>query len=149
MSVVARQTQDTLEPYRTGSGGSVDLVVMGIASADTIFAGARSENSFGVRAWLLRCLGFLLMFAGLALALSPFSTLGEDAPVIRSLMRFGVAIVCGLVALCLSLVTVAAAWIRFRPSVGIWLLASAAILASLGYCATRFGKKVRAASISA
>lgn len=149
VSIVARQTRDTFEAYRAASGGSVELVVMGIASVDTIFAGARSANSFGPRAWLLRCLGFVLMSAGLALVPSSFSTLGEVAPVVCSLMRFGRAIGCGLVALCLSLVTVAAAWIRFRPSVGIWLLASAAILASFGYCATRFGMKPRSASMSA
>jgi hypothetical protein len=94
---------------------------MGIATADTMFAGARSSNSFGPRAWLLRCLRLVLMSFGLALVLSPLATLAEVASVAGGLMQFRTAMVCGSVALCLSLMIVGVAWIRYRPAVGIWL----------------------------
>lgn len=137
VSIVARQAGDTFEPYQSGSGGSVELVVMGIENAATMFANSRSENSFGPRTWWLRCLGFGMMFAGLALVLRPFSDLEEGAPVIGNLMHFGLAVVCSVTGLCLSLVMVAFAWISFRPFLGISLLSGAGILASLGYWANR------------
>jgi hypothetical protein len=42
-------------------------------------------------------------------------------------MRFGAAMVSGLMALCLSLVIIAIAWIVYRPLVGLALLAVAAL----------------------
>jgi hypothetical protein len=125
VSIVSRQVQDTFEPYRASAGGTVELVAMGVQSADAMFASAKSQNV--TRTWLLRGLGFVLMFAGLMLMLNPFATLGDVVPFIDSLMRFGAAMVSGLMALCLSLVIIAIAWIVYRPLVGLALLAVAAL----------------------
>ena len=124
VSIVSGQVRDTFEPYGVPGGETVELVVMGTQSAAAMFGSAESKNVG--RTWLLRGLGFVLMFAGLMLVLSPLSTLGDVVPFIGDLLRFGAAIVSGLVALSLSLVIIAIAWFVYRPLLSTLLLVAVA-----------------------
>jgi hypothetical protein len=142
VSIVSGQIRDTFEPYRVSGGDTVELVVMGAQSAAAMFASAESQNV--VRTWLLRGLGIVLMFAGLTLVLSPISTLGDVVPFIGGLLRFGAAIVSGLVALSLSLAIIAIAWFVYRPLLSILLLVAVAIC--VGVAGFRRKKTVTAAS---
>jgi hypothetical protein len=126
ISVVARQFGNTFEPYRSKAGGTIQLVAMGAQSADTMFADAKTENS--VRTWIFRAVGLLLMFIGLALIFAPLSTLGDVVPFIGGLLRLGTGLIAGVMAVCLSLMTIATAWIAYRPLVGAGLLALAVVL---------------------
>lgn len=128
-SIVAGQVGTTFEPYRTPSAGSVELVAMGVQGADAMFATAQSQNV--MRTWLFRAVGFFLMFIGLALVLNPVSTLGDVVPFVGRVLGFGAAVVSALLALCLSLATIALAWIAYRPVVGGSLLAAAVIVISV------------------
>src|SRR5215469_735918 len=125
VSIVSGQVRDTFEPYGVPGGETVELVVMGTQSAAAMFGSAESKNVG--RTWLLRGLGFVLMFAGLMLVLSPLSTLGDVIPFIGDLLRFGAAIVAGLVALSLSLVIIAIAWFVYRPLLSTLLLIGVAL----------------------
>jgi hypothetical protein len=126
INVVARQIGNTFEPYRAKAGGTIQLVAMGAQSAGTMFAEAKTENS--MRTWIFRAVGLLLMFIGLALIFAPLSTLGDVVPVIGGLLRLGTGLIAGVMALCLSLMTIATAWIAYRPVLGAGLLALAVVL---------------------
>ena len=55
------------------------------------------------------------------------STLGDVVPFIGGMLRFGAAVVSGVVALCLSLAIIAIAWFVYRPLLSISLLVAVAI----------------------
>lgn len=145
VSVVARQSGNAFEPYRAQAGGAIELVATGVQSADAMFASAQTENT--VRTWILRGVGLIVMLIGLALVLNPLATLGDVVPFVGSLLRAGVGLLSFVIAFCLSLLTIAIAWITFRPVVGISLLATAALLV---YGTARFqsarGRRIGAAS---
>jgi hypothetical protein len=72
--------------------------------------------------WLLRLLGFLLMYGGLKKVFGPLGVLADVLPFLGSLVRMGTGLLSFLIALPCSLVTIAIAWIVYRPVLGIILL---------------------------
>lgn len=125
ISLVAKQRGESFVPYTSKKGGGfkVDLLRDGVADADEMFESARSGNS--VVAWFLRFLGFILMLTGLKRFLLPISTLGDVLPFLGNLLGIGLGLVAGVVAFVCTLVTIATAWIFYRPVVGVVLLALA------------------------
>lgn len=142
VTVVARQVSDTFEPYRAKAGGTIDLVAMGIQSAEAMFETAKFHNV--VRTWILRGVGLILMIIGMALVLKPLATLGDVVPFVGSLLRVGAGLLSFGVALCLSLVTIAIAWIAYRPLIGLALL-TGAVLVIFGTARFRKSGKSRGA----
>lgn len=129
-SIVARQDGESLLPYRTRNGSSLLLLRTGEQRMDAMFESAQSDNS--LTAWLLRLAGFVLMYAGLRAIMAPLSVLGDVVPVIGTLIGMGTGIVAFLVALPLSLLTIALAWVFYRPLLAVVLLGIAlACLAAL------------------
>ncbi len=132
VSLLARQEGDTFRPYTTRSGGSIERIQVGTASAGEMFASAEAENR--VLTWILRAVGFILMGVGLMMVLSPLSVLADVVPILGSIVGAGTAFVAFGVAAVLSLVTIALGWIAYRPVVGIALLVLAgAVMFGLGY----------------
>lgn len=127
ISAVGRQSGDLIEPYRTRTG-EIALLQMGRAGAEAMFADARDENA--LLTWVLRLVGFVLMWLGLALVLGPFKILADVLPILGSLVGAGVAAVTGLVAFGVSFVTIGVAWLAYRPLVGGGLLLVAAVAAA-------------------
>ena len=125
VSFVAKQTGSTIAPYLT-KNGPVLLQQDGIRSADEMFASARSSNK--IVTWLLRLLGFILLFAGLSAVLRPIRVLADVLPFLGRIVGMGLGFVAFVVALVCWLVTVAIAWVAYRPLVGIPLLVLAAAL---------------------
>ena len=76
--------------------------------------------------WLVRIGGFLLMFFGISMVLKPLSVLADVLPILGNIVEIGNGLVAGIVALVCSLVTIAIAWIFYRPVLAIILLAIAA-----------------------
>ena len=124
VSVVARQSGNTLEPYHTKAGGTIGLLQAGAVTASAMFQQAQQSNK--VLTWILRLVGFLLMLIGLYLIFRPLSVLADVVPLLGSLVSAGAGLIAFLLAACLWLLTIAIAWIFFRPLLGILLLAAAA-----------------------
>ena len=120
VSLVARQIQNTFEPYRTKSGGTVELLQVGTFSADEMFAHAKEMNR--LLTWGLRLLGWLLMLGGFALIFSPLVVLADVLPILGNIVGMGTGLLSLMLATPLALVVVAAAWIYYRPLLGILLL---------------------------
>jgi hypothetical protein len=146
VSLVARQVQDTFEPYPTRAGRDIELLSMGTLSAESMFTTSERKNS--TLTWILRGAGFILMFVGLMLVFRPLATAGDVIPIFGSLLGLGVGVVSGMVALCLSLLVIALAWIAYRPLVGTALLVLAC-LAIYALVRVRHSKTLKTPAASA
>lgn len=125
VSIVAKMIGNTFEPYVTSNGGDIILTKSGQHSAENMFASAHSSNN--MMTWGLRVLGFFMMFAGLNMVFKPLSVIGDVVPFIGSLIGMGTSLVSFLISFVCTLITIAIAWIFYRPILGIILLALAAV----------------------
>jgi hypothetical protein len=142
-SLIARQVGNTFEAYPTQAGDAILLVEEGTKSADAMFKAAEAANR--TLTWILRAVGFFLMFFGLLMVFKPIAVFADVVPLVGTVLGAGLGLFSFLTALCLSLATIAISWIVVRPVLGIGLLVVAlgaiAWLVSLG----RKKKQARAA----
>lgn len=124
VSIVARQAGESLMPYVTEAGGAIQLLQVGLLSADSMFQAAKKGNR--LMTWILRCAGFLLMVLGFGMIFKPLSVLADVLPPIGSLVGMGAGLVSLLMAGVVSLITGGVAWIVYRPLLGAALMAGAA-----------------------
>jgi hypothetical protein len=123
VSVVARQNKQTFEPYLTTNGREIQLVESGSVSAPLMFAHAQAANRN--LTWILRGVGFAAMFIGILLALGPITALARVLPFLGSLVEVGFAVVAFFVSAIVSLLVVGAAWLVYRPVLGLILIVAA------------------------
>ena len=123
ISLVAKQRGDTFVSYIAKTKKKVDLLSDGTKDAAEMFEAARSANA--TMTWIIRIAGFLLMFFGISMILKPLSVLADVLPILGNIMEIGIGLVAGVVAFACALVTIAIAWIFYRPVLGIILLAAA------------------------
>lgn len=129
LSVIGAQTNGVLRPYPTRAGAPLLMVTAGTASADEMFAQARSANQ--VLTWILRVVGVVVMIAAFGMVLAPLGVLADVVPLFGKVVRMGTGLVAAALGLCISAVVIAASWIVFRPLVGLGLLAMAG--AAIGF----------------
>ncbi len=122
-SVVARQSGERLEPYRTSNGGSIELLSHGAVPAEAMFQAAQKANR--VTTWIYRLLGFVLITFGLKRIFRPASVLADVIPALGRAVEAASGFVAYLLAGVIWSVTVAAAWIYHRPFLGVVLLVAA------------------------
>ncbi len=133
LSVIGAQTNGVLRPYPTRAGAPLLMVTAGTASADEMFAQARSANQ--VLTWILRVVGVVVMIAAFGMVLAPLGVLADVVPLFGKVVRMGTGLVAAALGLCISAVVIAASWIVFRPLVGLGLLAMAG--AAIGFLVWR------------
>lgn len=125
VSVVAQQAGGTLGAYQTKAGRAIQMLEMGMLPADAMFKAAQQSNT--MITWLLRAVGFFMIFIGLSACLRPLVVLGDVVPFVGNLLGKGTAAVSFLAAAVIALVVIALAWIAHRPLLGIGLLAVAVV----------------------
>ncbi len=125
VSIVARQTGKTFSAYPVGSE-SILLIADSVQSAEAMFQSAQSANS--AMTWFLRIAGLVMMYVGLSCVLRPLSVLMDVIPFLGDLIGAGISLISFLIALPCTLVTIAVAWIYYRPLLGIGLLVVAVAL---------------------
>jgi hypothetical protein len=143
LTVVAKQTGNSFQPYRARAGGSVDLQRRGIATADDMFASAEQSNM--VLTWVLRGVGWLVMCIGIGLVLRPLSVLASVLPILGDIVGAGTGLIAFLLGSVLTAVSIALAWIAFRPVLGIAMLA---LGGACGYGIFHLVRKARAARVA-
>ena len=126
ISVVADQKGSTFESHKASNGKMIALQADEAKPADQMFEDAQKANA--MMTWILRLAGFLLMFAGIKAVLKPIETLGDVLPFLGSILGIGISLVAGIVALICSFITIAVAWLAYRPLVSIPLLVAAGAL---------------------
>ena len=126
VSVLAVQTGDTFAPFTSSVGKTVNKVMNGIHTGKEMIEDVKAQNK--MIKWLLRLGGALLIMIGIGAVLKPISTIASFVPILGSIVGTAVGLIAFVLGLCLSLIIIAIAWIRFRPILGICLLAIAVIL---------------------
>ncbi|MDO4569422.1 MAG: TMEM43 family protein [Planctomycetia bacterium] len=125
VSVVSEQHGETFVPHQTPNG-TVELLENGLVSKEMMFANARSSNA--ILGWLLRAVGFVMMWIGFSMIFNPFKVLADVIPLLGNIVGFGVGMFSFLLAAIVSLVTIAIGWLYFRPIIAIPLLVLAGVL---------------------
>jgi hypothetical protein len=120
VSVVAQQTGQSFQPFQAQAGGTIQLLELGTVDAAQMFEAAERRNT--MLTWGLRLGGLLLMAFGFALLMRPLSVLADVLPPVGSLVGVGIGLVSFLLAAVFSLLTIAVAWIFYRPLLGVTLL---------------------------
>ncbi|MEO8207199.1 MAG: TMEM43 family protein [Chthoniobacterales bacterium] len=115
-SIIGAQTDSGIEPYLAKSGAEILLVETDAVSPEMMFRHAESANT--VLTWILRIVGFFVMFFGFALILNLFSTLASVIPFLGDILGAGIAVASFLMAFALSLLVIALAWLAYRPLFG-------------------------------
>lgn len=123
VSVIAKQAGQSFESFQTKVGGTIEMLQVGTHGSAQMIQDAQDSNK--VLTWVLRLVGFIVMFIGLSLILKPLSVLADVIPILGTIVGAGTGLVSLLVAAVLSLITIAIAWVFFRPLIGIALLAAA------------------------
>uniref|UniRef100_A0A2K5MYA0 Transmembrane protein 43 n=1 Tax=Cercocebus atys TaxID=9531 RepID=A0A2K5MYA0_CERAT len=117
VTVIARQRGDQLVPFSTKSGDTLLLLHHGDFSAEEVFHRELRSNS--MKTWGLRAAGWMAMFMGLNLMTRILYTLVDWFPVFRDLVNIGLKAFAFCMATSLTLLTVAAGWLFYRP---LWAL---------------------------
>ncbi len=126
VSVIAKQNGNSFTPFTGDSGTTINMLKIGTHTADSMFTSAQDSNK--MLTWILRVVGFIVMFFGFSLIFKPLSVVADVLPIAGSIVGVGTGIVAFLLAAPLSLITIAVAWIFYRPLIGVPLL----ILAGVG-----------------
>ena len=129
MSIVAKARRGELVAYQTRAGDSLAMIKTGAVSAEKMFQDAEDWNTF--RTWALRGLGLFIMFLSFNMILSPvasiFGIVPLFGPLLQSIVGAGVAIAAAGLALSVSALICAVAWLWYRPFVSIALIAAALV----------------------
>jgi hypothetical protein len=126
VSVIAVQRGRKLEPYRTQTDTIIEMLNHGNVAAAQMFEQAVAANT--TMTWLLRLGGWLLLFIGVKVLLAPLAVAADLLPFLGSILRFGTSLIAALISIPTSIITIAVAWIAYRPAFAIALLALAVIL---------------------
>jgi len=125
VSLVARQMGKSFQPFTGKSGVTIEMIDVGKHSAAAMFEEAQKNNK--IRTWIVRLLGFVLMFFGFSMLFQPLSVVADVLPIAGTIVGAGTGIISFLIATIFSLSTIAVAWIFYRPLVGIPLLIGAGV----------------------
>ncbi|NXU36216.1 TMM43 protein, partial [Drymodes brunneopygia] len=117
VTVIARQRGDQLIPYHAKSGDVLEILYPGDLSVEEVFQKEHASNT--MKTWALRAAGWLSMFVGISLMTRIFYTLVDWFPIVRDLVNVGLKAFALCVASSLSLLTISAGWLFYRP---LWAL---------------------------
>jgi hypothetical protein len=102
VTVLGEQQSSSISPYMDEAGNSMYRMFLG-SKNDAIRI---LHSEYTMMTWLLRILGFVLMFAGLSMVLGPISVLLDIIPAFGSVSRFVIGLAAFVVSLVLSVVTI-------------------------------------------
>lgn len=127
-SLIAEVAGEGFKAWQSPAGTEVYLVESGRHAPAELVAHAQSSNS--LIGWLLRGLGFILLWVAFSMMLAPLSTLVSVLPPLGRLVGTATGVVAFVLAALLASVTIVLSWIFVRP---IWavsvVLAIVAVIA--------------------
>jgi hypothetical protein len=117
-SVIAQAEGDGLTAWTSPAHTPVFLVEAGIHDAATLVANAQSSNS--TIGWVLRAVGFVLLWIAFSMMLGPLATLAAVLPPLGRAVGTFTGIIAFVLAAVLASVTIVLSWILVRP---LWAVA--------------------------
>ena len=125
VTVMATQQSNTFAAYQTKVGIPKELLYMGLLTKEEVIA--KQRFAAALRRWLIRGGGFLAMWIGLMLLFRPLRAILSFVPLLSRIVGGAIGLVTFVLALVLSLITIAVFWFVARPLLSIILLIIAAV----------------------
>src|SRR3954447_9090838 len=144
VTLVGVQKGQTFERYQTATGTTILLVEEGTLTAPQMFKKAQDANT--LLTWLIRGGGFFMMFLGIFMLFRPIVVFADVLPLFGTMLGAGIGLFAFLGAAILSFLTIAVAWVVYRPFVG---MAMIALAIGAFYWLLTTGKKKKAARAAA
>lgn len=116
ISVLAQQSHGGFADYTAPNGYTVRMAAAGNVPAAQMIAQAKQTAAMWT--WILRGVGTVVMFFGFMLFFGPLAILASILPFLGALVRGAGAAFALVLTLPVTLVTIAVAWITFRPLIG-------------------------------
>ena len=126
VSIIGQQNFNNTISEMTTKSGAIYLQYNGILTLDEMLNKYKQLNM--LLTFMLRLAGFIIMFFGMKLLISPIITIAGIIPYLSETAEFISSFILFFVALILSLLTIAIAWFAYRPLLSICLIASAGII---------------------
>jgi len=123
VSVAAAEAGGVLTAYRDPNGYTIALAEPGVVSAAGLFHD--EQQSEKTLTWILRGVGFALVLIGLVCITGPLTMLFAVLPFLESIVGTGAFLVAFTLAVPITLLTIAVAWIAHRPLIGGGLVVAA------------------------
>ena len=143
ISVLAAQSHDGFAPYTTSNGYTIHLARAGNAQATEMIK--QQQEAEAMLTWILRAAGFVVMFIGFAMFFGPIATLASVLPFLGTIVRGATGFFAFVLTIPVALVTIAFAWLAFRPLIGGGILVLAA---GLFYLLLRWHRSRHAAPVA-
>ena len=112
-SLIAQADGDGFREWTSTAGTGIFLVEAGSVEATALVAHAQSSNSMW--GWILRAVGFVLLWIAFSMMLGPLSTLAAVLPPLGRVVGMFTGGVAFVLALVLASVTIVLSWILVRP----------------------------------
>lgn len=126
VSVVAQQSPGpVLTSFRAPSGYDILFLYMNRLSMNEVFEREHASNK--LLTWVLRGVGWLIVFVGLNMIANIVVTLFDWLPLLGGLLAFSTMILAVILATSISLLVTAVAWIFFRPLYALAILFGACL----------------------
>jgi len=126
-SVVARQSDNMLTGYQTRAGDVILLAHTGDVSAADLFKAARDANTS--LTWILRGVFTMIVFIGLVFSTRILVALADVIPFIGNLVQATTFAAALALTAIIAPLTIAVAWLFYRPMISLGVLAGGAALA--------------------
>ncbi len=125
VSVISKQSGNTLIPYVTKNGRMISMIELGENTAEKMFAGAVANNK--TVTWLLRGLGLILMYIGFTMVFGVLPIIASIVPFIGRMIGASISMLSFGLTLIVGSITIAMAWLVYRPIVSILILGFGAL----------------------
>ena len=126
VSILAVQKGNSFTDFVSSEGKNINRIMDGVHNGESMINTIKKENNFFK--WLFRFIGIFSCIVGFATILKPLSAITSYIPIVGNIVDAAVWLVATILGLCLGLVIIAIAWIRFRPILGIAILLVVGVL---------------------
>ena len=145
VSILAKVSGDTFTAHKDKNGQTLSVLYTGERTMDEMFESEHSSNK--LISWILRILGVILVIAALKMMISILPTLLKVLPFLGNITETILGLACSVIGFAWSLIVIGVAWLRYRPLIGIPILAAA--IALIFWLATKSKSKKNIATNAA
>jgi hypothetical protein len=126
ISVMAKQDHGSFVAWKSSNGKEVNDLRTGAHTKEQMFEQLQGENT--ARTWLLRLVGFALMAGGIFLVGRPVAVFSDFLPAVGTFVEGVLLVIAVILALPLTLMTIAVSWVLVRPLIALPILAVGVLL---------------------
>lgn len=135
VAAVNETAPEQLKPFTTSNGEDLQRLYVGDFTAGEVFEKMQGENTMW--AWILRGGGFMISFIGFTMIMGVLTAFTDAIPLVGSMTRSVVGFVAFLLAIVLTTLTIAFAWVAVRPLFAIPLIVVGVAAAVMAWRSSR------------